>query len=574
MKIIYSDNDILVCIKPSGVVSTDEPGGMPERLGGGVRSVHRLDTVVAGLMVYARTAEAASRLSAQITEKSFEKQYLAVIEGEIAESGRLDDLLARDPVRRKTYVVKQPNRGVKEAALTYTRLARAEDLSLVRISLITGRTHQIRAQFSSRGLPLFGDTKYGSANPNETIALWSCRLAFTHPATGEPMEFEALPPEWEPWTRFSGFSAEYDPADVLVRDARPAILKPCPHAERCGGCEYQGLSYEKILEKKQKRAEKWLRSFGTVSPIIPADNCRDYRTRAFRAYGMDKQGRLLCGVYREAGRQIVPISACRLNHPLAEEIFAAISETKIAGLRQAQVRIADGSGDAMVVLSTDGGKAPDAAKLCARFPQIKTVLWEADRETRTLYGPGCLEEMTSGLRLRVYPRSFTRGNPAQTEKLYQAALTLAEIREGARVVDACCGGGTLGLLAAKQGARVLGIDRSEEAIREAIINVKHNQVKNIRFIHADAAEYTSALARSKERVDVLFLDPPRTGCPKGLLPAIEKLRPARIVFLCADLERMAEEIAALRSYRAAEFRPVDVLPYTAQIDVAALLVRK
>ena len=207
MELIYCDETLLVCVKPAGVLSTDEPGGVPElaRLELGdekaqVRTVHRLDRVVSGLMVLARTAAAASELSRQIRENEFEKAYLAVVHGHPEEKeGTMVDLLQRCKQERKTYVVTQMDKGVQEAILDYRVLAENADMSKVYISLRTGRTHQIRCQFSSRGIPLVGDRKYSLLEDGCNIALWSHRIAFTHPATGERVEFQLNPPDQYPW---------------------------------------------------------------------------------------------------------------------------------------------------------------------------------------------------------------------------------------------------------------------------------------------------------------------------------------------------------------------------------------
>ena len=206
MELIYCDKDIVVCVKPARVLSTDEPGGMPElvrnELGTqDVRTVHRLDRVVSGLMVLARSADAASELSRQIRDGEFEKEYLAVIHGKPEESaGTYRDLLLRNKQERKTYIVTEPAKGVQEAILTYQVQAQTEELTRVRIQLQTGRTHQIRAQFSGRGTPLVGDRKYSLLEDECEIALWSYRLAFAHPTTGEKLEFILQPPEIYPWT--------------------------------------------------------------------------------------------------------------------------------------------------------------------------------------------------------------------------------------------------------------------------------------------------------------------------------------------------------------------------------------
>jgi 23S rRNA pseudouridine1911/1915/1917 synthase len=209
MQIIYKDQDIVLAIKPARVLSTDEPGGMPELVRNAlgdpksdVRTVHRLDRVVSGLMVLARNAAAASELSRQIRDGEFEKEYLAVVHGCPKEQqGTFRDLLLRDKRERKTYVVKEMARGVQQAILDYRVLRNVGELSMVSIHLVTGRTHQIRAQFSGRNLPLVGDRKYSLLDDDCEIALWSHRLAFCHPVTKERLEFAVQPPQMYPWNQ-------------------------------------------------------------------------------------------------------------------------------------------------------------------------------------------------------------------------------------------------------------------------------------------------------------------------------------------------------------------------------------
>lgn len=208
MELIYQDKDIIVCVKPAGALSTDEPGGVPDLVrhalgdpNANVRTVHRLDQTVSGLMMLARRSKAASELSRQIREGEFQKEYLAVVHGNPGnDCGEYRDLLWRDKSARKTYIVAEPGKDVQEAVLDYRVLRQCEDLTRVRIRLHTGRTHQIRAQFSARGLPLVGDRKYGIPEDDCNIALWSYRLAFRHPYSGDAMEFILEPPQIYPWS--------------------------------------------------------------------------------------------------------------------------------------------------------------------------------------------------------------------------------------------------------------------------------------------------------------------------------------------------------------------------------------
>lgn len=208
MDILHIDDDIIVCVKPARVLSTDEPGGLPELLretlgdvDADIRTVHRLDRVVSGVMVLARNAKSASELSRQIREDKFEKEYLAVVHGcPDTDKGTLKDLLYRDKARRMTMVARKPGKGVQEAVLDYAVLNKAQDMSRVKIHLRTGRTHQIRVQFASRGMPLVGERKYCMLEDPCEIALWSHKIGFTHPGTGEWVTFTMEPPENEPWT--------------------------------------------------------------------------------------------------------------------------------------------------------------------------------------------------------------------------------------------------------------------------------------------------------------------------------------------------------------------------------------
>ena len=210
MRILFSDDRVIVCVKPAGVLSTDEPGGMPQLLRAAlddpdavVKSVHRLDRAVGGVMVYARTKRAASDLGRQIEDGTFRKTYLAVVRGVPAEpSGTLRHWLLRDRAARRTLVVPAGTDGAQEAVLSYELREEAGGASLLSVRLYTGRTHQIRCQLSHIGHPILGDRKYGGSSDGSEIALWSYGLRFAHPRTGEELSFRSPPPDTEPWSRF------------------------------------------------------------------------------------------------------------------------------------------------------------------------------------------------------------------------------------------------------------------------------------------------------------------------------------------------------------------------------------
>ena len=218
-EIVYSDCSVIVCVKPAGVIceATEGKENMIDMVSNATKKsedyksyvglVHRLDQVTAGLMVFSADPKITGRLSEAVMNKDTEKEYLAVVHGQPEEAeGEMCDLLYRDPKKNKSYVVKRSRKGVREAKLSYSTLATAEGkygkISLVKIRLFTGRTHQIRVQFASRGMPLVGDGKYGAADNAPSVALLSHRLTLTHPKSGKKMEFTTDMPEGEPWDTF------------------------------------------------------------------------------------------------------------------------------------------------------------------------------------------------------------------------------------------------------------------------------------------------------------------------------------------------------------------------------------
>lgn len=207
INILYEDTNIVVCIKPAGVDSQESERAnmislLKESLDTKIFPVHRLDRETGGIMVFAKNANAAANLSAQITEGKMQKKYLAVLTGVPANNEDvLTDLIFRDKAKNKSYIVKRMRKGVKDAKLEYHMLSQKDGMSLVDVKLYTGRTHQIRVQFSSRKLPLFGDGKYGGGAGN--LALYAKKLDFFNPASGEMMSFSSLPDTSEyPWSLF------------------------------------------------------------------------------------------------------------------------------------------------------------------------------------------------------------------------------------------------------------------------------------------------------------------------------------------------------------------------------------
>ena len=608
MEIIYQDKQIIVCIKPAGIVSTDEPGGMPsllrQELGNpeaDIRTVHRLDQVVGGLMVFARSQDVAAKLSAQITDRTFDKDYMAVVHGCPApEEGRFDDLLFREASENRTYVVKRMRKGVREASLEYSTAGKKDSLSLVRIHLLTGRTHQIRAQFSSRQMPLVGDRKYGAAGDGCGIALWSYHLKFVHPSTGKIMEFTHEPPEIYPWTVFSGKTADGKRDTVSNTDSGSAVpYLHCPLAKKCGGCQMQNLPYEQQLKTKQKHVGELLGTYGKIEPILGMEDPYHYRNKCHAAFGLDAKGKIISGIYQSSEHRIVPVDSCLIEDEKADEIICdirkmmrdfkitAYDERRDTGfLRHVLVKRSYKTGETMVVLVATSPifklQKPFLKALLEKHPEITTVILNINtaytpvvlgQQEKVLYGPGYIVDELCGLKFRISAKSFYQINSRQTEILYQTAIRFAGLHADETVLDAYCGTGTIGLTAASGCKNVAGVEINKDAVKDAIKNAKENGITNAWFTCADAGEFMLRMAEEKQSCDVVFMDPPRAGSDERFLSSLIKMAPKRVVYISCNPETLARDMKKLTAggYKVKKIQPVDMFPHTEHVESVVLL---
>ena len=599
--IIYRDNEIIVCIKPAGALSTDEEGGMPQlirkELGdedASVHTVHRLDRAVSGLMVFALSSESAAKLGKQIADRSFSKEYLAVVHGCPEESsGRFDDLLFRDSSKNMSYVVKRMRKGVKDASLEYSLLGSCEGLSLVKIRLLTGRTHQIRVQFSSRQMPLYADKKYGAASDPGEIALWSHSLAFSHPATGEKMEFSALPGKEKPWSLFPEYAGE--------REMKSVRTEHCPHWKECGACSHINEAYEASLEVRQARLEALLGDFCSVSPIIPMEDPYHYRGKVVTSLGTDKKGRTLSGLYEAESHRIVNVDSCPLEdrgcRELINYVLSMLPRYKLLPydersgkgfLRHIMARRSASTGQMMLILvaAEESFKAqkPFVKELREKFPDLASIYLNVNsrftpvvlgKNYRLLSGREYIEDELLGFTFRLSPGAFYQVNTRQTEILYKTAIELADLKGEEKILDAYCGTGTIGICASKQAESVLGVELNGAAVKDAIANARANGVKNCFFKEADAGEFMKLCASKKEKLDLVFMDPPRSGSDSSFLQSLLKLSPEKIVYVSCCPETLARDLEILsKKYRVKKIQPVDMFPFTEHVESVALLRRQ
>lgn len=383
---------------------------------------------------------------------------------------------------------------------------------------------------------------------------------------------------------------------------KQADIKVCPYAKKCGGCDYQGISYEEQLAKKQAHMKKLMKSFGKVNPIVGMDDPCHYRHKVQAAFDCTRRGQIVAGVYEKKSHNVVDIDSCLIENEEADAIIRDIKgmlrsfriktydeDTGYGLLRHVLVRKGYHSGQIMVVLVLASPILPSknnfVKALRKKHPDISTVVINVnDRRTSmvlgerniTVYGKGYIEDELCGCRFRISPTSFYQVNPEQTELLYQKAIECADLTGKETVIDAYCGTGTIGLIASRSAAKVIGVELNRDAISDAITNAKRNDIHNVRFYHEDAGKFMVDMAARGEKADVVIMDPPRTGSDEAFLSSVVRLAPKRVVYVSCGPESLAGDLKYLtkHGYRMAECTPYDLFPFTRHVESVTMLQRK
>lgn len=393
-----------------------------------------------------------------------------------------------------------------------------------------------------------------------------------------------------------------EPSDERVEPA-------CPYYRECGGCTWMHMSYEAQLRHKQENAAKTISELYTgefknrvrpqILPILGMDGKPfNYRNKVHATFGKDHRGHIVTGLYKEHTHRLISVRECRIENRKASEILRTIREfaekrritvynekTGTGVLRHVLFRFA-GNGDVMVVpvVADNIFKEKNilASEIVKKHPEVKTVVLNYNPKNTTmvlgareevLYGNGVLEDNLMECTFRLSPRSFYQVNYKQTAKLYAEAVKFADIRPQESVVDAYCGIGTISLILAKSApeATVTGVELNAEAVKDAIGNARRNSVTNVSFREGDAGKYLTELANAGETVDVLVMDPPRSGSSPEFLKAAGKLLPRKIVYISCEPETFARDgKELLKHYNLTYVRPVDMFPETPKTELVGL----
>ena len=383
---------------------------------------------------------------------------------------------------------------------------------------------------------------------------------------------------------------------------KPQLPEKCKVWKKCGGCQYQGVSYTEQIKIKQKNMNKLLKKYGNVKSIIGMDNPFYYRNKVHAVFDRDKKGNIICGTYEAGTHRVVPVEECMIEDKISQEIIRAIrdmlksfriktydEDTGYGLLRHVLVRRGFSTDEIMVVMVVASPVFPSknnfVKALRKKFPQISTVVLNVnDKKTSmvlgerdiVLYGKGFIRDRLCGCTFRISPQSFYQVNPVQTELLYKTAIEYAGLGRKEQVIDAYCGIGTIGLVAAGKAREVIGIELNKNAVRDAIVNARENKITNARFYQGDAGEFMEGMVSEGERADVVFMDPPRTGSTEKFLTSMVKLGPSRIVYISCGPDTLARDLEFLtkHGYVTRKIQPVDMFSFTEHCEVVCLLTKQ
>ena len=376
----------------------------------------------------------------------------------------------------------------------------------------------------------------------------------------------------------------------------------CPVYHRCGGCSLRHVSYKDQLAHKQDKVNQLLCNYGYVYDIIGMEHPYHYRNKVHATFGRLKNGTYISGVYEEGTHFIVPIETCLIEDEKADAIVGTIrgllksfkirtydEDTGYGLLRHVLIRTGHKSGEIMVVLVLASPILPSknnfVKALRKEHPEITTVVINVnDKKTSmvlgekqtTIYGKGYIQDELCGCTFRISPKSFYQVNPIQTEILYNKAIELAELTGNERVIDAYCGIGTIGMIASKHVKEVIGVELNKDAVKDAVMNAKINDIKNISFYNNDAGKFMVEVAEAGEKFDVVFMDPPRAGSDEAFLSSVVKLAPEKVVYISCNPETLEEDLAYLtdHGYKARKIVPVDMFPWTSHVETIVVLHRR
>ena len=375
----------------------------------------------------------------------------------------------------------------------------------------------------------------------------------------------------------------------------------CPVFKKCGACQMIDTPYEKQLKIKHDRVQELLKPYCKVESFIGMENPEHYRCKVHAVFTHDRKGNPLSGIYREGSHEVVPVDSCLLEDQKADAIIASIrgmlksvkiktydEDNGFGLLRHVLIRIGRNTGEIMVVLVTVSPIFPSknnfVKALRKEHPEITTIVLNVnDKQTsmilgdkeKPLYGPGFIYDICCGMKFKISPKSFYQVNPIQQEVLYNTAIEMADLKGDEVALDCYSGVGTIGLIASPHVKEVISVELNKDAVKDAILNAKINNIKNVTFYQNDATRFMQQMADSGDSVDLVFMDPPRSGSTPEFIKSMISLAPRKVVYISCSPDSLANDLKLITKggYKAVKAVPVDMFPFTRGVETVVLLTK-
>jgi 23S rRNA (uracil1939-C5)-methyltransferase len=382
---------------------------------------------------------------------------------------------------------------------------------------------------------------------------------------------------------------------------KDATKSRCPVFKKCGACQMIDTPYDSQLRKKHAHVAELLKPYCKVESFIGMETPEHYRCKVHAVFTHDRKGNPVSGIYREGTHEVVPVDSCLLEDQKADAIIASIrgmlksfkiktfdEDNGFGLLRHVLIRIGKNTGEIMVVLVTVSPIFPSknnfVKALLKEHPEITTIVLNVnDKQTsmilgdkeKPIYGPGFIYDICCGMKFKISPKSFYQVNPIQQEVLYNTAIEMAELKGNEVALDCYSGVGTIGLIASPHVKEVISVELNKDAVKDAKINAKINEVKNITFYQNDATVFMEQMADSGDKVDLVFMDPPRSGSTAEFIRSLCSLAPKKVVYISCSPDSLANDLKLITKggYEVKRAVPVDMFPFTRGAETVVLLTK-
>lgn len=397
---------------------------------------------------------------------------------------------------------------------------------------------------------------------------------------------------------------KYPTLSKVLKPSIHRISNGCPHQKECGGCNFMHISYEYEQQLKKEHLNDLFKGFKGIGDIevVSMFEPLNYRNKSQMTYKLSKTKQVVCGFYEEYSHRIVTVSDCMLQAQPANKVIKDLNgvlskhkiqpydeKTRKGTLRHVFVRYGFNTKELMLVIVTNGEMFPGRNNVIKDLLKINngitTIVQNYNaRDTsivlgesqKVLYGPGFIYEKVGNYKFKISPKSFFQVNTLGMKKLYDLALKNADIKKTDIVLDAYCGVGTISIFASKYAKEVIGVELNKQAIADAKINARINDIKNIEFIADDATNYITHAAKNRAQIDIVIMDPPREGSTKQFINAIGYLKPRQVIYISCDPNTLKRDLYlfADNDYEVKSIKGVDMFSRTKHVECVTLLELK